>query len=173
LGAKFAELPLEMVGEDAGGYAREQDEQFQRRQRELMARVVASSDVVIATASVPGRRAPLLITREMVAAMHPGSVIVDLAAEHGGNCELTRPGEEVLFHGVTILGPVNLPATVPYDASQMYARNLAAFLGHLVRDGQLRLDPEDPIARETMLVRDGEVVAPRLREAVLEVSRRR
>ncbi|MCS7315117.1 MAG: Re/Si-specific NAD(P)(+) transhydrogenase subunit alpha, partial [Bryobacteraceae bacterium] len=141
LGAKFVELPLETVGEDASGYAREQDEQFQRRQRELMARVVASSDVVIATASVPGRRAPLLITREMVAAMHPGSVIVDLAAERGGNCELTRPGEEVSFQGVTILGPVNLPATVPYDASQMYARNLAAFLAHLVKDGDLRLDP--------------------------------
>lgn len=173
LGAKFVELPLEAVGEDSSGYAREQDEQFQRRQRELMARVVAASDVVIATASVPGRRAPLLVTREMVAAMHPGSVIVDLAAERGGNCELTRPGEEVVFQGVTILGPVNLPATVPYDASQMYARNLAAFLTHLVRNGQLRLDPEDPITSGTMLVRDGEVVHPRLRAALTEAGQPR
>lgn len=172
VGARFLELPLEAVGEDAGGYAREQDEEFQRRQRELMARVVASSDVVITTASVPGRRAPLLVTREMVAAMHPGSVIVDLAAERGGNCELTRPDEEVLFRGVTILGPSNLPATVPYDASQMYARNLAAFLAHLVQEGKLRLDGEDPIARETMLVRGGQVVHPRLREALLQADRR-
>lgn len=171
LGAKFVELPLEAVGEDASGYAREQDEEYQRRQRELMTRVVAASDVVITTASVPGRRAPLLITREMVAAMQPGSVIVDLAAERGGNCELTRPGEEVHFEGVTILGPVNLPSTVPHDASQMYARNLAAFLAHLVRNGQLHLDGEDPITRETLLVRDGEVVHPRLREAVLEADR--
>ncbi len=171
LGAKFVELPLEAVGEDASGYAREQDEEFQRRQRELMARVVAASDVVITTAAVPGRRAPLLITREMAAAMHPGSVIVDLAAERGGNCELTRPGEEVVYGGVTILGPTNLPATVPYDASQMYARNLAAFLTHLLKDGQLRLNPDDPITSETMLVREGVIVHPRLREALTAARR--
>jgi len=164
LGARFVELPLETVGEDAGGYAREQSEEFQRRQRELMTRVVAASDVVITTASIPGRRAPLLITRAMVEAMHPGSVIVDLAAERGGNCELTRPDEVVEFQGVTILGPTNLPATVPHDASQMYARNVTAFLTHLVKDGQLRLDGEDPIVRETMVTRDGELIHARLRE---------
>ncbi len=165
LGARFVELPLETAGEDASGYAKAQDEDFHRRERELLARAVASSDVVITTASVPGRRAPLLVTREMVAAMQPGSVIVDLAAERGGNCELTRPGEVYLEYGVTILGPLNLPASVPHDASQMYARNMTAFLLHLVRDGQLRLDPEDPIVQETMVTRGGEVVHPRLRGA--------
>ncbi len=162
--ARFLELPLEAAGEDASGYAKAQDEEFHRRERELLTRAVAASDVVITTASVPGRRAPLLITREMVAAMQPGSVVVDLAAERGGNCELTRPGETALEYGVTILGPRNLPASVPHDASQMYARNVTAFLTHLVRDGQLRLDTEDPIVRETMLTRGGEVVHPRLRE---------
>jgi NAD(P) transhydrogenase subunit alpha len=171
LGARFVELPLETVGEDASGYAREQSEEFQRRQRELMTRVVAASDVVITTASIPGRRAPLLITRAMVEGMHPGSVIVDLAAERGGNCELTRPDEVVEFRGITILGPTNLPSTVPNDASQMYARNLTAFLTHLVKDGKLNLDAEDPIVRETMLTREGAVVHPRVREAITAVTR--
>jgi NAD(P) transhydrogenase subunit alpha len=171
LGARFVELPLETVGEDASGYAREQSEEFQRRQRELMTRVVAASDVVITTASIPGRRAPLLITRAMVEGMHPGSVVVDLAAERGGNCELTRPDEVVEFRGITILGPTNLPSTVPNDASQMYARNLTAFLTHLVKDGKLNLDAEDPIVRETMLTREGAVVHPRVREAITAVTR--
>jgi NAD(P) transhydrogenase subunit alpha len=171
LGARFVELPLETVGEDASGYAREQSEEFQRRQRELMTRVVAASDVVITTASIPGRRAPLLITRAMVEGMHPGSVIVDLAAERGGNCELTRPDEVVEFRGITILGPTNLPSTVPNDASQMYARNLTAFLTHLVKDGKLNLDAEDPIVRETMLTRDGAVVHSKVRELVTAVTR--
>ena len=171
LGARFVELPLETVGEDASGYAREQSEEFQQRQRELMTRVVAASDVVITTASIPGRRAPLLITRAMVEGMHPGSVIVDLAAERGGNCELTRPDEVVEFRGITILGPTNLPSTVPNDASQMYARNLTAFLTHLVKDGKLNLDAEDPIVRETMLTRDGAVVHSKVRELVTAVTR--
>jgi NAD(P) transhydrogenase subunit alpha len=171
LGARFVELPLETVGEDASGYAREQSEEFQRQQRELMTRVVAASDVVITTASIPGRRAPLLITRAMVEGMHPGSVIVDLAAERGGNCELTRPDEVVEFRGITILGPTNLPSTVPNDASQMYARNLTAFLTHLVKDGKLNLDAEDPIVRETMLTRDGAVVHSKVRELVTAVTR--
>jgi NAD(P) transhydrogenase subunit alpha len=171
LGARFVELPLETVGEDASGYAREQSEEFQRRQRELMTRVVAASDVVITTASIPGRRAPLLITRAMVEGMHPGSVIVDLAAERGGNCELTRPDEVVEFRGITILGPTNLPSTVPNDASQMYARNLTAFLTHLLKDGKLNLDAEDPIVRETMLTRDGAVVHSKVRELVTAVTR--
>jgi NAD(P) transhydrogenase subunit alpha len=137
VGAKFVSLPLETGGsEDRGGYAREMDADFYRRQRELMAGAVKEHDVVITTAAVPGKRAPVLVTRDMVAGMAPGSVIVDVAAERGGNCELTRPGETVVEHQVTILGPLNLPATVPYHASQLYARNVANFIGHLLRDGQ-------------------------------------
>jgi len=167
LGAKFVELPLETAGaEDAAGYARAQDEAFYRRQRELMARVVAESDVVITTAVVPGQKAPVLITAEMVRGMAPGSVIVDLAAERGGNCELTRPDETVVEHGVTIIGPVNLASTVPYHASQMYARNLTAFFLHLAKSGAIELNLEDEITRETLLTRGGEVVHPRVREAL-------
>jgi NAD(P) transhydrogenase subunit alpha len=167
LGARFVELPLDTAdAEDAGGYARAQDESFYRRQRELMTRVVAESDVVITTAVVPGRKAPVLVTGEMVRGMMPGSVIVDLAAERGGNCELTRAYETVAAHGVTIIGAVNLAGTVPYHASQMYARTVTAFLLHLVKDGALRLDPGDEITRETLVTRGGEVVHPRVREAM-------
>lgn len=167
LGAKFVELPLETAGaEDAAGYARAQDEAFYRRQRELMARVVAESDVVITTAVVPGKKAPVLITAEMVRGMAPGSVIVDLAAERSGNCELTRLDETVVEHGVTIIGPVNLASTVPYHASQMYARNLTAFFLHLARSGTIELNLEDEITRETLVTRGGEVVHPRVREAL-------
>jgi len=167
LGAKFVELPLETAGaEDVHGYARAQDEAFYQRQRELMARVVAESDVVITTAVVPGKKAPVLITAEMVRRMTPGSVIVDLAAERGGNCELTRPDETVVEHGVTIIGPVNLASTVPYHASQMYARNITAFFLHLAKSGAIELNLEDEITRETLLTRGGEVVHPRVREAL-------
>jgi NAD(P) transhydrogenase subunit alpha len=165
LGARFVELPLETAdAEDARGYARAQDETFYRRQRELLARVVAESDIVVTTAVVPGRRAPVLVTADMVAGMAPGSVIVDLAAERGGNCELTRAAETVEAHGVTIVGAVNLASTVPYHASQLYARTVATFLLHLVRDGAVRIDLEDEITRETLLTRGGEVVHPRARE---------
>ncbi len=167
LGARFVELPLAAAdAEDQRGYARVQDETFYARQRELLARVVAESDVVITTAVVPGQQAPVLITADMVSRMPWGSVIVDLAAERGGNCELTRPDETVVAHGVTIVPAVNLASTVPTHASQMYAKNLVAFVLHLVRDGQLRLDPGDEITRETLLTRDGEVVHPRIREAL-------
>jgi NAD(P) transhydrogenase subunit alpha len=167
VGGRFVELPLETGdAQDRYGYARAQDEAFYRRQRELMARVVAESDVVIGTAVVPGRRAPVLVTADMVARMAPGSVIVDLAAERGGNCELTRPHHTVVAHDVTIIGAVNLAGTVPYHASQMYARCVTALLLHLVRDGALRLDPSDEIVRETLLARDGEIVHPRVREAL-------
>ena len=137
LGAKFVELPLETAdAEDKGGYAKAQDEEFYRRQREMMVKVVAASDVVITTALIPGKRAPVLITAEMVEAMAPGSVIVDLAAERGGNCELTRPDETVVHHGVTIIGPSNPAALVPYHASQMYSKNITTFLMHLLgKDG--------------------------------------
>jgi NAD(P) transhydrogenase subunit alpha len=126
--------------EDAGGYAKEMDEAFYRKQRELMTRVVAESDVVITTAAVPGKKAPVLVTADMVAGMRPGSVIVDVAAERGGNCELTRPGETVQTGGVTILGPTNLPSEVPHHASQMYAKNVSTFLLHLVKDGQVQIN---------------------------------
>ena len=165
LGARFLELELQTEeAETAGGYARAMGDEFYSRQREMMAQVVAESDVVITTAAVPGGKAPVLITGEMVQGMRAGSVIVDLAAEGGGNCELTQPGESVEVSGVTILGPLNLPSTVPYHASQMYARNVAAFLQNLVKDGELRLDMEDQIIRDSLLTHQGEVVSPRVRE---------
>ncbi len=165
LGAKFVELPLETGdAEDKGGYAKAQDEAFYQKQRELLGKVIAASDVVISTAAVPGKKAPILITAEMVERMAPGSVIVDLAAERGGNCELTKPGETVVVHGVTIEGPENLPSTVPYHASQMYAKNVATFLLHLVKKGQLNLDMNDEITKETMMTQNGEVIQPRVRE---------
>jgi NAD(P) transhydrogenase subunit alpha len=165
LGGRFVELPIEVKdAEDARGYARAQDETFYKRQRELLGKVVAESDVVISAAVIPGKRPPILVTREMVAGMAPGSVIVDLAGERGGNCELTRPGEIVVEHGITIIGWFNLASTVPYHASQMYARNITAFLLHLVKDGKLQLDLNDEIVRETLLTRDGEVVNARVRE---------
>jgi NAD(P) transhydrogenase subunit alpha len=166
VGAKFVELPLETAGaEDKGGYAQAQDEAFYQKQRELMARVVAESDVVITTAAVPGRKAPVLITKEMVAGMASGSVIVDLAAERGGNCELTKPDEAVVVNGVTILGPTNLPASVPFHASQMYAKNVANFALLLNKQG-MNLDSEDEIVRETLLTRGGEVVNARIRALI-------
>ena len=165
LGGRFVELPIEAKdAEDARGYARPQDETFYKRQRELLGKVVAESDVVITAAVIPGKKPPILVTKEMVASMAPGSVIVDLAGERGGNCELTRPGEIAVEHGVTIIGWFNLASTVPYHASQMYARNVSAFLLHLVKDGKLQLDMDDEIIRETMLTRSGEVVNARVRE---------
>ncbi len=167
LGAKFVELPLETKdSQDAGGYAKAQDETFLQRQRELMGKVVAGSDVVIATAAVPGRKAPVLVAADMVDKMHPGSVIVDVAAEQGGNCELTRAGETVTRNGVTILGPVNPAAAVPGHASQMYAKNVANFLALLVKDGKLTVNESDDIVRETLVARNGEVTHPRVREAL-------
>jgi NAD(P) transhydrogenase subunit alpha len=165
LGGRFVELPIEAKdAEDARGYAKAQGEDFYRRQRELLGKVVAENDVVITAAVIPGKKSPLLVTADMVKGMAPGSVIVDLAAERGGNCELTRPGEEVVVHGVTIIGWFNLASTVPYHASQMYSRNLSAFLMHLIKDGKLRLDTNDEIIRETLLTQGGEVVNKRVRE---------
>jgi NAD(P) transhydrogenase subunit alpha len=167
LGAKFMEIPLEANNtQDTGGYAKAMDEEFYRRQRELLARTVADSDIVITTAAVPGKRAPILVTRNMVADMAPGSVIVDLAAERGGNCELTQPGKTVIEHGITILGPINLPATVPYHASQMYSKNISTFLLHLIKNGEFRFNLEDEITRETLVTRRGDVVHPRIREVL-------
>jgi NAD(P) transhydrogenase subunit alpha len=165
LGGRFVELPIEAAGaQDARGYATAQDESFYLRQRELMKQVVGQSDVVITTAVVPGKKAPVLVTAEMVRGMAPGSVIVDIAAERGGNCELTRAEETVVESGVTIVGEINVASRVPYHASQMYARNVTAFLQHIVKQGKLQLDPEDEIARETMLTRGGDIVQSRVRE---------
>jgi NAD(P) transhydrogenase subunit alpha len=167
LGAKFVELPIEAAhAEDAAGYAKAQDDSFYNRQRELLTRVVAESDVVITTAAVPGKRAPILITEEMVRAMRRGSVIVDLAAERGGNCAVTRPDEVVEHGGVVVLGPTNLPATVPQDASRLYARNLANLIVHLTKDGTVRLDREDEIVRDTLVTHGGDVVHPVVAEAL-------
>ena len=165
LGARFVELPIEAQNaQDSGGYAQAQDESFYNRQRELLARVVAESDVVITAAVIPGKTSPVLITREMVAGMAPGSVIVDLAAERGVNCELTQMGETFVTGGVTIIGRVNVGSTVPHDASQLYARNMTAFLTHLVKEGKPRLDADDEIIRSTLLTYGGEVVNARVRE---------
>ena len=131
-----------------------------------MLKAMAANDVVITTAAIPGKKAPVLVTAEMVRAMAPGSVIVDLAAERGGNCELTKPGETIVENGVTILGPLNLPATVPLHASQMYARNITTFLAHLAKGGKFEFDTTDEITRDTLVTRDGEVVHPRVREAL-------
>jgi NAD(P) transhydrogenase subunit alpha len=169
LGASFLELGLEeATAEEARGYARQMNEEFYRRQREMMAKAVAEQDVVITTAAVPGKRAPVLITADMVRGMKGASVIVDLAAETGGNCELTRPGETIAAHGVTIMGPIDLPATVPHHASQMYSKNVATFVANLVKDGRLELEGDDPIVNETMVTRGGEVVNEKVREALGE-----
>ncbi|MFQ5823363.1 MAG: Re/Si-specific NAD(P)(+) transhydrogenase subunit alpha [bacterium] len=165
LGAKFLELELETEEAEASdGYAQDLGKEFYLRQQEMMQQVVAESDVVITTAAIPGKKAPILITEEMVQGMSPGSVIVDLAAEGGGNCELTRPGETVEAHNVTIIGPINLASTIPYHASQMYAKNVTAFLQNLVEDGELRLNLEDQIIHDTLLTHRGEVVNSQVRK---------
>jgi NAD(P) transhydrogenase subunit alpha len=167
LGAKFVELELEAGdSEDSGGYAKAMDDEFYRRQREMMARVVADSDVVVTTAAIPGKQAPILVTESMVRGMATGSVIVDLAAERGGNCELTRAGERVDVDGVLILGPDNLPSSVPYHASQMYAKNITTFLLHLTSEGRVQIDASDEITAGTLVCRGGEVVHPRVREVL-------
>jgi NAD(P) transhydrogenase subunit alpha len=165
LGARFVELPLEAQNaQDARGYATAQDESFYAKQRELLGNTVAESDVVITTAVVPGKKSPVLVTKEMVARMAPGSVIVDLASERGGNCELTRSGEVIDVNGVKINGTINLASSVPYHASQMYSRNLNSFLLHLAKGGELKINVEDEITRETLLTRGGELVNERVRQ---------
>ena len=167
LGARFVSLPLDTAtAETAAGYAAAADEGFYARQRELLTEVVRYHDLVITTAAVPGQQAPLLLTRQMIAGMPHGSVVFDLAAERGGNCELTQPGRTIVEAGVTIMGPLNVSSTVPYHASQMYARNIAAFLKHLLRDNTLTIDVADEITRETLVTHDGEIVHPRIRSLV-------
>lgn len=169
LGAKFVSITLGAKAEGQGGYAAALDDETIRRQREQMAAVFRDQDVVITTAAVPGKKAPLLITREMVYGMAPGSVIVDLAAERGGNCELTQPGETVVDHGVQILGPVNLPSDLPYHSSQMYARNLLEFLKLMVNKGEFKPDVDDSILAESLVARGGAVVNPRVQAILNEV----
>lgn len=160
LGAAFLEMAIDEHAETAGGYAKELSDETHRRELAFLAAAVKDADIVITTAAIPGKRAPVLISAAAVQGMKPGSVIVDLAAETGGNCELTEPGTEIVSHGVAILGPLNLPSSLPLHASQMYAKNLSAFLGHVVQDGRLRLDFEDPIIRDTCVTHAGEVRKP-------------
>ena len=165
LGGRFVELPIEAKdAQDARGYGTAQDETFYARQRELLTRVVGESDIVITAAVIPGKKSPVLITADMVKGMAPGSVIVDLAAERGGNCELTQTGKTVHEHGVTIIGAINLASSVPYHASQMYARNVTTYLTYMVKDGKLQLNLQDEIIRETMVTNGGEIVNARVRE---------
>jgi H+-translocating NAD(P) transhydrogenase subunit alpha len=171
LGAKFVVLDLETgSSEGQGGYAKAMDEEFYRRQRAALQEVIREQDVVITTAAVPGKKAPILVTAEMASAMAPGSVIVDIAAERGGNCELTRPGETVMHQGISILGPLNLPSTAPYHASQMYGSNVAAFLKLMVKNGELTINREDEIIRETLVTHGGEVVNARVSELLMKAA---
>jgi NAD(P) transhydrogenase subunit alpha len=165
VGGRFVELPIEAKdAQDARGYAKAQDEAFYQRQKELLGNVVTESDVVITAAVVPGKKSPMLVTREMVHNMAAGSVIVDLAAERGGNCEVTKASEIVVEHGVTVIGRINLASTVPYHASQLYARNISAFLTHLFSGGRKEPDLQDEITRETLATHSGEIVNSRIRE---------
>ena len=165
LGGRFVELPIEAKdAQDARGYARAQDEDFYRRQRELLGKVVQESDVVITAAVIPGKKSPVLVTEEMVKGMALGSVILDLASERGGNCEISETGKTVVKHGVTIMGAINVASGVPYHASMMYARNLTAFLTYVVKEQKLNLNLEDEIVRETLLTNGGEIVQARVRE---------
>jgi len=167
LGGKFVELELDTdSSETKGGYAKEMDEEFYRKQRELMTEVVKDCHVVITTAAIPGKQAPILVTKAMVEQMQPGSVIVDLAAERGGNCEYTKPNETIVQNGVTILGACNLPATIPFHASEMYSKNITTFLLNMIKDGKLVFDPEDEIVTDTMLTKTGQVVNARIREVL-------
>jgi NAD(P) transhydrogenase subunit alpha len=165
LGGRFVEIPLETGEEEkAGGYAKAKDEIFYRRQQELLTKAIAESDVVITAAVVPGRKAPVLITEAMVEQMAAGSVIVDLAGEQGGNCALSSAGENVVRHDVTIMSPINIASTVPFHASQLYAKNLSTLLLYLINDGKLRLDRDDQIIRDIQVTYDGEIVNERIRE---------
>jgi NAD(P) transhydrogenase subunit alpha len=167
LGARFVELPLETESaQDAGGYAKALGEEFYAKQRQLLGDVLAQTDLVITTAAVPGMKAPILVTEPMAARMAPGSVIVDLAAERGGNCELTKPGETVEYHGVRILGPLNLPSRLSTNASQLFSKNVQTFLLNMVKDGQFNLNLEDPIVSGSLIAQGGAIVHTRVQEVL-------
>ncbi len=164
LGGKFVELNVAAENsESKGGYAKEMSDDFYRRQQEALTKVIADCDILITTAAIPGRKSPVLITREMAEAMAPGSVIVDIAAERGGNCEVTVPGQTIQHQGVTVIGPVNLASTVPVHASEMFSKNITTFLQPLIKGGSLNIDLNDEVIRETLVTRDGEVVSNRVR----------
>lgn len=163
LGARFIEVPLEEGSQDAGGYAREQSEEFLQKQRALVRERIHAADVVITTAAVPGKKAPLLVAAETVQGMKQGSVIVDLAVETGGNCELSEAGQIVHKHGVTIIGLNNVPALVPFHATEMYARNILNLLTDIIKDGALQLSPEDEVVRGALVCQNGEILADDLR----------
>src|SRR2546425_11643381 len=159
LGAKFAELGLAAKhAEDKSGYAKAQSDEFYEKQQEMMSKSLAAADFVIPTGLVPGQRAPILITEEMVRGMRPGSVILDLAAEQGGNCALTEPGRDIVKHGVIIIGPMNLPSTVPFQGSEMYARTVTSYLLHLLKDGTPHLDLNDELTRGPLVTHQGRVL---------------
>ena len=158
LGAKFLEIDLGESGAGAGGYAKELSEEAHKKEVELLAKAARENDIVITTAAIPGRKAPVLITKDMVPAMRPGSVIVDLAAETGGNCELTEPGKTVVREGVTIIGTTNLPSTMPYHSSQMYSRNIASLLALFLKEGKATLDMSDEVVKGTVITQNGDVV---------------
>src|SRR4051794_33035086 len=163
LGARFVVLDLDTSGgEGSGGYAKAMDEAFYRRQRELLTEVIREQDVVITTAAVPGRKAPILVTTAMAEAMAPGSVIVDIAAERGGNCELTRVGETVMHQGISVIGPANLPSRAPNHSSQMYATNIVNLLKLITKDGELQINMEDEIVRESLVTHGGNIVHARI-----------
>jgi NAD(P) transhydrogenase subunit alpha len=167
VGGKFIILDVDSkTSEDKGGYAKAMDEAFYKRQRELLTEVIREQDVLITTAAVPGRKAPILVTRDMVLAMQPGSVIIDIAAERGGNCEVTSPGETIVLAGVSVLGPLNVPSLVPFHASQMYSSNVSSFVKLLFKDGALNINREDEIIRETLVTYENKVVHPRVLEIV-------
>ena len=167
VGAKFVELSLDTQdAEEKGGYARTQSAEFYKKQQEMMFQHVAAADVVITAALVQGRQAPTLVTAEMVRAMRPGSVLVDLAAAQGGNCALTEPDREVIQHGVVIIGPTNLPSLMPYHASQLYARTLVNFFLHLFHDGKINLDAGDELVRSTLVTHEGAIVHPGVKAAL-------
>lgn len=166
LGAKYIEPPQDESLEGSGGYAKEASEEYLRKQQEILKRHISEADAVITTANVPGKKAPVLVTKEIIQTMRPGAVVVDMAAENGGNCELTQPGETVEEYGVKIVGVTNLPATVPFHASQLYSRNILSLLEYLIKDGELKLDPEDEIVQGANIVRGGEVVHPQVKELV-------
>ena len=166
LGAKFVEVNMAEDAQTESGYAKEVSEEYKRRQAELIRQHLGKSDVCVTTALIPGQRAPILITDEMVRDMRPGSVIVDLAAEQGGNCALTEPGTEVVRHGVSIIGLLNLPSRKAVHSSQMYSRNMEKLLLHLLSDGRLKIDLQDEITRGCVITREGEIVHPKVREAL-------
>jgi NAD(P) transhydrogenase subunit alpha len=170
LGAKFVEVDLQEDTVAEGGYAKEVSDAAKQRTQEVIAEHVKQADVVITTAQVPGKKAPVLVTEEMVEQMSPGSVIVDLAAEQGGNCAVTEAGKDIVRHGVTVIGPINVPASMPTHASQMYAKNISTLLQYLVKEGQLQLNFEDDIVDSTCITHAGEIRNQRVKDALSQMS---